>query len=107
MAKAPVKSETTKTPAKKAAGKTASKASTTVSIDKVAEQVHSKLKSLNLEPQLQADIEWCLGSYRFDKNPAGLADSLGRAASVLKTELGKKTKGVTAAFVTSVEKAIK
>jgi hypothetical protein len=102
MAKASAK--TVATPAKKSAAKPKAKAS--VNIEKVAEDILTKLKSLNIEPQLQADLEWCLGSYRFDKNPIGLLDSLKNALSVLKQEQSRKTKGVTATLISSIEKAL-
>ncbi|MBL7859562.1 MAG: hypothetical protein JNJ65_00275 [Cyclobacteriaceae bacterium] len=91
-----------KAPAKKAAAKPK-----TLSIEKVSEDILAKLKSLNIEQQLQADIEWCLGSYRYDQNPVGLYDIASRALTVFKQEQEKKTKGVTAAFISGIEKALK
>ncbi len=90
-----------KTPPKKAAAKP-----TTSSIDKVAEDILSKLKTLDIEHQLQADIEWCLGSYRYDHNPAGLFETASKALAVFKQEQAKKTKGVTAALISGIEKAL-
>lgn len=91
-----------KTPATKAAAKPK-----TPSIEKVAEEILAKLKALDIEHQLQADIEWCLGSYRYDGNPTGLFDMAAKAVSVFKQELPKKTKGVTATLISGIEKAIK
>jgi hypothetical protein len=91
-----------KAPAKKAAAKPK-----TSSIEKVSEEILGKLKALDIEHQLQADIEWCLGSYRYDQNPAGLLDTAGKALSVFKQEQAKKTKGVTATLIGTIEKALK
>lgn len=75
-------------------------------IEKVSENVLAKLKTLSIEPQLQSDIEWCLGSYRADKNPVGLYDMVRRSVGVFQSELSKKTKGVTAKWVTDLEKIL-
>ena len=65
-----------------------------------------KLKELNLEPNLQNDIEWCLGSYRADHNPIGLYETARKALSVFQQEKQKKTKGVTAKLISDLEKAV-
>jgi hypothetical protein len=110
MAKASAKTGSTpakvSAPAKKSAAKPKAKTAVTVNIEKVSEDILNKLKSLNIEHQLQADIEWCLGSYRFDQNASGLIDFLRRAHDVLKQEHAKKSKGVTATLLTSIEKAL-
>ena len=105
MAKAPAKPAAAKVPAKKAAAKPKAKASA-ANIEKVTEDALAKLRALKIELSLQADIEWCLGSYRADRNPIGLYDMLGRALPVLKSELQKKAKGVTAKLIGDIEKAI-
>jgi hypothetical protein len=101
MAKVTSKPATEKKTTKKAAPK-----SKVVSIEQVAESILDKFRTLNIEHQLQADLEWCLGSYRFDGNPVGLVEAINRAVAALKAEQAKKTKGVTAAFITGVEKAL-
>ena len=107
MAKAKAKSSVEKAPIKKAPAKAKPAATSTSDIENVAEEVLTKLKMLNLEPQLQADIEWCLGSYRHDKNPTGLYEMAERAFGIFKTEQAKKTKGITTKLVLEVEKALK
>jgi hypothetical protein len=92
---------TKKTPAKTSKAKSAGP-----SLEKVSEEALDKLKSLNVEPELQNDLEWCLGSYRADGNPVGLYAMAERAISVFKTEKEKKTKGVTAKLISDLEKAI-
>ena len=66
-----------------------------------------KLQELGINHQLQADLEWCLGSYKYDKNPAGLLEMSEKALNVLKEEKAKKTKGVTSKLLTDLEKALK
>jgi hypothetical protein len=102
MAKTTAKTAEKKAPAEKVASK--SKAAL---LDKVCSDILSKLKTLDIEHQLQANLEWCLGSYSYDQNPTGLLENATMALAVFKAELAKKTKGVTAAFVASVEKALK
>jgi hypothetical protein len=89
-----------KSPAKKASAPTSA-------IEKACIAAMAKLKALNIEPQLQADIEWCLGSYSHDNNPIGLYEMGERALEVFKQQLEKKTKGVTAKMVDDLEKAVK
>ena len=104
MAKTPAK-PAAKAPAKKAPAKSKAK-SAVPGIEKVSEEVLAKLRTLNIEHGLQADIEWCLGSYRADNNPIGLYDMISRALPILKAELEKKTKGVTAKIIGEMEKLI-
>jgi hypothetical protein len=106
MAKAASKSiskASQKAPAKTAKAKTAP----ADLIEKVSEDTLGKLRALNIEPELQNDIEWCLGSYRSDKNPVGLYQMAERAISVLKREKDNKTKGVTVKLIGDLEKALK
>jgi hypothetical protein len=103
MAKTP-----TKTPAKKvAAKKPASASKATLSLDNTGEDVLKKLRDLGLDTQLQADLEWCLGSYRADQNPTGLYDMLERSLGVLNTAKENKTKGITAKLTGDIEKVLK
>jgi hypothetical protein len=101
------------TPAKAAPKKVAAKATKVTAkpkstdLEKVSKSILSKLKSLDLDHQLQSDIVWCLGSYSHDKNPIGLIETAERAANVLKTELARKAKGITPKFIADIEAAIK
>lgn len=104
MAKAPVK-PATKTAAKKTAAAPKAKAVSS-SIEKVCEDALKKLQDLGIDAQLQADIEWCLGSYKADKNPAGLYQMAEKALQVFNAEKEKKTKGVTAKMTSDLEKAL-
>lgn len=104
MAKTAAKATKEKEAPKKAVAKATSKAKP--ALEKVAQDTLDKLKTLNLDAQVQSELEWCIGSYLHDQNPVGLIQSLQRSAAVLKTALAKKTKGVTAKFVTDLEQAI-
>lgn len=86
----------TKAPAKKAPD-----------IETAARTALAKLRELSLDAQLQADLDWCLGSYSYDKNPSGLYEMVGRAIRVFTAERERKTKGVTAKLITDLEKSIK
>ncbi len=116
MAKKPVKSAVKKIakpvtpPASKAVKRVAtskSKKTRADTIEKTCEEVLKKLRSLNIEPGLQADIQWCLGSYRNDKNPSGLYIMVEKALPVLKTTSAKDVKAVPAKFLSDLEKALK
>lgn len=94
-AKTPAKA-TVKAPAKKAPD-----------IEAAARTALAKLRELSLDAELQADLDWCLGSYSFDKNPSGLYEMVGRAIRVFTAERERKTKGITAKLLTDLEKSIK
>lgn len=99
MAKTPLKTAVkTARPAKaKVAG---------MSIEQASEEALAKLKSLGLAPDLQAELEWCLGSYKADSNPSGLYEMTKKAVNLFAAEKDKKTKGVTAKLITDLQKAI-
>ena len=103
MAKSAAKTTTAKAPAKRAPKK-----ATTVSesnpIVKTSETALQKLKELGIDSQLQADLEWCIGSYKADKNPIGLYEMARRALAVFKEN--KNTKGVTAKLIGDLEKVV-
>lgn len=104
MAKAAAKATKEKAAPKKVAAKKSSNAAP--AIDKIAKDALGKLKTLKADAQLQADLEWCIGSYQHDKNPVGLIENLDKALGVFKTELARKTKGITAKFIADIEKAL-
>jgi hypothetical protein len=98
---AKVTTKKAETPAKKPA-----KAKASLSIVKVSENILDKLKNLNLEPGLQSDIVWCIGSYHHDHNPVGLIEKATQALIVFKAEQAKKTKGITPKFISDIELAL-
>ncbi len=101
MAKTAAKTPT-KAPAKRATKTTT--VSETNPIVKTSEAALKKLKDLGIENQLQADLEWCIGSYKADKNPIGLYEMARRALVVFKDN--KNTKGVTAKLISDLEKVV-
>ena len=94
-------------PAEKAPAKKTSSAKPKVDlIEKASSQALSTLSTLGIEQQLQQDIEWCLGSYRHDKNPSGLYEMTERALKALQDAKARKAKGVTAKLIGDIEKAL-
>lgn len=83
------------------------KAPAALAIEKACEDSLKKLKAMKAELGLQADIEWCLGSYRHDKNPSGLYVMAERALLVFKGAHGKNPKAVPARLISDIEKALK
>lgn len=75
-------------------------------IEQVNVEALQKLQELGIEEQLQRDLEWCLGSYRADRNPVGLYETARKALTVFQTEKQKKTKGVTAKLINNLEKVV-
>jgi hypothetical protein len=108
MAKTPSKTSA-KTAAKKvtAAAKAPKSKPSVLSIEKVSVDTWKKLAELGLDHQLQADLEWCLGSYKADNNPTGLYEMAERSLKVFVVEKEKKTKGITAKVISDLEKVIK
>jgi hypothetical protein len=107
MAKTTSKTTTAKAEPKAAKPRAKAAASSVDQLEKASEEALKKLQSLGVEPKLQSELEWCLGSYRFDKNPSGLYEVAGRVLNVLNAEKEKKTKGVTVKVVGDLEKALK
>lgn len=103
MAKSTAKA-TAKTPVKRTAKKTTTTAPESNSIVTTSETILKKLKDLGIDNQLQADLEWCLGSYKADNNPVGLYEMAKRALVVFKDN--KSTKGVTAKLISDLEKVV-
>lgn len=106
MAKITVK-PAARTTTKTGSSKVKPSASTAVPIEKVSEDALKTLQSLGLDQQLQSDLEWCLGSYRSDKNPSGLYETLERTLAIFTAEKAKKTKGLTVKQVGDIEKVLK
>ncbi len=100
---------TARKPVKKAAAKSkpaTAKKKSVVSIEKVSEQILDKLKALDADPQLQADIDWCLGSYRYDHNPEGLYATSEKALTILNDTKSKNSRAVSAKLIADIEKIL-
>ena len=102
MAKSAVKTST-KSPAKKTSSKI-TKVAESNPIVKASETALKKLKDLGIDNQLQADLEWCIGSFKADKNPVGLYEMVRRSVAVFKDN--KSVKGVTTKLINDLEKVI-
>ena len=92
-------------PTAKVSGQSKTKAIGDV-VEKANQEALKKLKALKLDEQLQADIEWCLGSYSFDKNPVGLYTTAERALKVFMAQKEKNAKSVPAKLITDLEKVV-
>jgi len=55
---------------------------------------------------LQSKLEWCLGSYEYDKNPEGLFEFGIKSLDTLKKVKTKEPKKVTKKVIDGLEKAI-
>ena len=104
MAKKAVKTATKSV--KQAVARTKAKPNASDLIEKACEAALTKLKSLKLSPDLQADIEWCLGSYRHDKNPAGLFEMGAKALLILSKAAEKNSKSVSKKLISDLDKAL-
>lgn len=113
MAKTSIKTKTTAEPKAEKPKKSPTPKTTAgakkagISIEEACELALAKLRELDIEHALQADLQWCLGSYRADGNPIGLYQMLDRAVVVLQREKAAKTPGVTAKLITDLSKALK
>ena len=112
MAKTSTKTKTTaeptaEKPKKIAAAKSPAPSSKTkMNIEEACDSALAKLRDLDIEHGLQADLQWCLGSYRADGNPIGLFQMLERAVVVFQREKTAKTPGVTAKLISDLSKAL-
>jgi len=102
MAKATAKTATNTAPKKTSA----TKVTGGLSIERATKDALTVLKTLDIDHQLQADIEWCLGSYNTDGNPSGLYEMVEKSIRVLSAEKEKKSKGVTSKLIADLEKAL-
>lgn len=98
--------ESTPKAEKPAKAPAAPKATKAVAIDAACEMALTKLRDLNLDAGLQSDLQWCLGSFQHDGNPAGLYLMAKRAVAVFTVEKANKTKGITAKLIADLEAAI-
>ncbi len=73
------------------------------------EDVVAAFDKLGLEQftDLQGRIQWCIGSYEFDKNPSGLNELGLVALDELKTYKKSNPKKVTKKVIDGLEKSLK
>ena len=65
-------------------------------------------RKLNSEKytDIQAKLEWCIGSYSFDKNPAGLHEFGVKSLDLLKKVKTKEPRKVNKKVIDALEKAL-
>lgn len=98
-------------PAKKAASKKASRSSSAdpgAALAKQCQQVATKLDKIEGDKyaEIKEKLEWCLGSYNYDKNPAGLADYGKQAVEKLKEARQEKPRQISQKLIDDLEKAL-
>jgi hypothetical protein len=82
--------------------------STAVSkIEKACVSAKDKMESLGIEEQLVSEIEWCLGSFASDQNPAGLYEKGEAALKALESFKKENPKKVTKKLLDDLQKALK
>ena len=107
-----VTSKTTATPAKKtpAAKKPAASRATDpgAELAKQCQQVATKLDKMEGHQfhEIKEKLEWCLGSYNYDKNPAGLADYGKQAVEKLKEARQEKPRQISQKLIDNLEEAL-
>ena len=75
-------------------------------LEKSVENTIAKLSKLKISEGLTAELEWCLGSYRYDNNPEGLKMKSKLALDLLKEAKEKSSRSVSKKLITDLEKAI-
>jgi hypothetical protein len=75
-------------------------------VEQVCDKALAKLKALKSDEPLQADLAWCLGSYRHDRNPSGLFLMAERALVVFKNLKKENAKAVPVTLITQLEKVL-
>jgi len=64
-----------------------------------------KLNNKNFN-DIQSKLEWCIGSYSYDKNPSGLHEYGVKSLNKLKKIKSKEPRKVTKKVIENLEKAI-
>ena len=75
-------------------------------IEKITIEAKEKLESLSIEEKLVSEIEWCLGSYASDHNPAGLYKKTEEAFKVLKSYKRSKPRKISKKLLDDIEKTL-
>lgn len=76
-------------------------------IEKALLAAKDKLSQLGIEEALVSEIEWCLGSYAHDGNPAGLYKKGAEAQKALEKFKKGNPKKVSKKLVDDLSKALK
>lgn len=76
-------------------------------IEKACISAKEKLESLGIEDQIQAELEYVIGSYNFDKNPVGLYEIGGKAFKALEAYKTEHPRKVSKKLLSDIESALK
>ena len=99
-----------KAPAKKAAPKKTTSRTTdpAANLAKQCQTVAAKFDKMDNGKynEIKEKLEWCLGSYNYDKNPAGLVDYGKQAVDKLKEARQEKPRQVSQKLIDDLEKAL-
>ncbi|MEL6561021.1 MAG: hypothetical protein AAFQ94_22710 [Bacteroidota bacterium] len=76
-------------------------------IEKACINAKEKLESLGIEDKIQAELEYVIGSYGFDKNPVGLYEIGGKAYKALESFKTENPRKVSKKLLTDIEGALK
>lgn len=76
-------------------------------MEKALNDAKDKLTQLGIEEQLVSEIEWCLGSYAHDHNPAGLFVKGAEAQVALEKFKKKNPRKVSKKLLDDLSKAVK
>jgi len=76
-------------------------------IEKACFDAKKKLSSLGIEEKIQAELEYVIGSYNFDRNPVGLYEIGGKAFKALENFKKENPRKVSKKLLTEIEVALK
>lgn len=75
-------------------------------LEKILPEVVEKLAKIESGKELAAELDWCIGSFKYDNNPEGLVEKSQEALTLLKEAREKNSKAVSKKLVESLEKAL-
>ncbi|MDR7129169.1 hypothetical protein J2X69_001504 [Algoriphagus sp. 4150] len=75
-------------------------------LEKMIPEVVQKLSKLKAGEVLAAELDWCLGSFKYDNNPEGIIEKSHAALAVFKEAREKNSKAVSKKLVESLEKVL-
>jgi hypothetical protein len=104
-----LKKPATKKPAAKKTGGRKSSADPGEQLVKAAQEAAAKFQKMgdNGEfTEIREKLEWCIGSYSYDKNPEGLIDYGKKASAILKEEREKSPRKVGKKLIDDLDKAL-
>ncbi|UZR93291.1 hypothetical protein [Chondrinema litorale] len=77
-------------------------------LEKICQEAYEKLDKINLDEynDVKEKLAWCIGSYSYDKNPAGLYEIGTQALDALKTYKKEKPRLVSKKLIEDLEKVL-